>query len=82
MGRCVQRIVFQDNNLVDNKYEGCNKNNLFGTHVIGPILVKNPCFMKMIVCKLLPKNKEYKDIVYPFEEDSYDVTLKALKGRM
>lgn len=69
---------FKDSNLVDNNYEGYRYRNLFGTHVIGPILVKNPNFMRYII-KLLVK--DYKEISYPYEEDSYNVTLNALKQR-
>ena len=73
--------VFKDENLVDNDYEGYRYHNAFGTHVIGPLLVKNPNFMKRIVELLAGENHEYRDIAYPYEEDSYQVTLKALKQR-
>ncbi len=77
------RYVFRDTNLKDNEYEGFRLRNLFGTHVIGPVLVKNPSFMKEIVSILLSKyGKTCKDIVYPYEEDSYHVTLEALTERM
>ena len=42
--------LFKDNNLVDNKYEGYHVDNFYGTHIIGPILVKNPCLMNHITC--------------------------------
>ena len=74
--------IFIDNNLEDNQYEGCYKNNTYGTHIIGPVLVKNPDFMETIVKKLLPKNIKFTKIKYESEVDSYIVTLNALKDRM
>lgn len=77
--------VFKDAGLADGgKNEGYRINNAFGTHIIGPILVKNPKMMKYFVtelCKKVDKKYEFKDISYPYEEDSYDVTLNALKRR-
>ena len=75
--------LFKDNNLKDNDFEGIRFNNLFGTHLLGPVLVKNPCFMKYIIKIILNNiNVEYKDINYIHEEESYEVTLNALKERM
>ena len=77
--------LFKDLNLKDGNYEGYKVNNLYGTHIIGPILVKNPNFMKHIVTRLGQKkdiNFIYKELSYPYEEDSYSVTLKALKQRI
>ena len=65
---------------LDNKYEGYHVDNFYGTHIIGPILVKNPCLMNHIVSKLL--KRDLKAIDYPYEEDSYEVTLNALKERI
>lgn len=79
------KYIFKDSNLKDNDYEGFKLNNIYGTHIIGPVLVKNPNFMKAIVTKLGLKDNSnfiYKDIEYKFEEDSYNVTLNALKERM
>ena len=72
--------LFKDNNLADNKYEGYHEDNIYGTHIIGPILVKNPCLMNHIVSKLI--KMDLKPISYPYEEDSYEVTLNALKERI
>ena len=77
--------LFKDLNLKDNNYEGYKLNNIYGTHIIGPILVKNPKFMRYIVIKLGLKrdpNFIYKEKSYPYEIDSYNVTLSALKERI
>ena len=74
------RYVFTDSNLIDNSYEGYRYKNAFGTHIIGPILAKNPSFMELIV-KLLIGDKGYRRVRYEYEEESYNVTLKALKER-
>ena len=65
--------------LKDNSYEGYRVANLFGTHIIGPVLVKNPRFMETIV-RLLVKD-EYRPIVYPYEEEAYQTTLSELRKR-
>lgn len=73
---------FRDVNLKDNDWEGFVYKNLYGTHVIGPLLVKNPAFMKRVMTILLEKKgKTLKPVSYPYEEKSYQVTLNALSGR-
>lgn len=78
--------VFKDEGINDDTTsEGYRINNLIGTHTIGPILAKNPKLLKYLVTNLaLKKNKKfkYKNIKYPYEEGSYNVTLNALKGRI
>ena len=70
---------FKDNNLVDNNYEGYRYKNLFATHIIGPVLVKNPNFMSLIV-RLLVKDK-YKEIPYNHELKAYEISLSQLSKR-
>ena len=70
---------FKDKNVVDNSLEGYRLNNMFATHIIGPVLAKNPSFINLIV-ELLVKG-DYKEIEYPYEKQSYEVTLNALKKR-
>lgn len=78
--------VFKDENLNDQSVvEGYKVNNLIGTHIIGPILVKNPSIMRYYVegiGKSIKPNYKYKNKDYPYENDSYNVTLKALKQRI
>lgn len=70
---------FRDANLPDNGYEGYRYRNLIGTHIIGPVLVKNPGFLKMIVRLLVPE--ELSDIDYEHEEKAYETTLRELRKR-
>ena len=70
---------FKDNNLVDNDYEGWRYHNGFGTHISGPVLVKNPGFMDLIM-KLLLKD-EYRKIHYEFIDAAYAITLEELEKR-
>lgn len=60
---------------VTDKYDGLHFNNLYGTLLIGPILVKNPHFAEHIV-KLLVD--DYKDMKYKYAEDGYEITLTEL----
>lgn len=77
--------VFKDANLNDDSIvEGYRRNNLIGTHIIGPILVKNPRIMRFFVegiAKSIDIDFAYKDIKYPYEDESYEITLNALKTR-
>lgn len=74
--------VMMDKGLNDNDEEGFVLNNAFVTHIIGPILVKNPDFMNRIIKAILPSVYEYKNIRYEDEVESYLVTLEALKDRI
>lgn len=77
--------VFKDSNLNDGStFEGYRIKNTIGTHIIGPILVKNPKLMRFYVegiAKSVDPNFVYKEIEYQYEQDSYNVTLNALKER-
>ena len=70
---------FRDRNLVDNEFEGYRLKNLFGTHVIGPVLVKNPSFLDAIVALLA--GSSYRKIVFEHEEKAYETTLSELRKR-
>lgn len=68
----------------NNDYEGIKYKNLYGTHVSGPILVRNPEFLKLIVeiiCKNKNKNFKIKEIEYKNEEDGYKLVLSELEAR-
>lgn len=64
--------------------EGFRYHNFFGTHLIGPVLVKNPAFMKEMV-KLIGSTQEgfsYQEKNYGYEEKAYLITVSELKKRL
>ena len=64
--------------------EGLVYKNLIGTHLIGPILEKNPEIMKFIINKIGTNADdafEYKEIEYPNEHKGYELVLKELEAR-
>lgn len=72
-------------NTGQEKQEGFRIGNLFATSLTGPVLVKNPHFMEMIVAltgkRALPEFV-LREVPYPAEQKAYQVTLKALEERM
>ncbi|MCQ4022963.1 MULTISPECIES: glutamine amidotransferase [unclassified Ruminococcus] len=71
-------------NNASEPYEGCRFNNVFGTHLIGPVFVKNPHFTAYII-KLLAKDIDgfkYKKIVNLYEQGAYEITLRELRNRL
>lgn len=68
----------------NNDYEGIKYKNVYGTHVSGPILVRNPEFLKYLVetiCKKRNSNFKYKEIDYRNEEEGYKLVLGELENR-
>lgn len=68
-----------DGTLVDNAFEGFHKKNIYGTHLLGPVLVKNPNFLLRIVRSLMPRDRKFKEINYENEEDIQFSTINTLK---
>lgn len=69
----------------NNNTEGVKYKNLYGTHVTGPILVRNPEMLEKIVrliCMQKDKNYVCKKIKYPNEKEGYELVLSELKNRM
>lgn len=60
--------------------EGFRKNNCLGTHVTGPILVKNPKFLNYILGLLLDDHTV--SIRNEYAEKAYEITHRALLARM
>ena len=61
------------------------RGNLFATHITGPVLVKNPAFLDLIITRLfalkewpLPASLP----VLPHEREAYAVTLRELQARI
>ena len=64
--------------------DGVAYKNVIGTHLIGPLLIRNPEILEYIVRKLCAKkdeNFEYKDIEYLEEEEGYKLVLSELEKR-
>ena len=61
------------------KTEGIRYKNLFGTHLTGPLFVKNPIFLKYIAEKLT--GTELVDYGFSFERKGYEITLNKLRER-
>lgn len=72
---------YKDNDLVDNNYEGYQFNNVYGTHIIGPILAKNPELIKIFVKMLLPEDQIFEEKDYSYEVGSFNITLSELRKR-
>ena len=73
-----------DYNTKNLESDGILYKNVIGTHLIGPLLIRNPEILKYIVVKLCTKkdeNFEYKDIKYIEEEEGYKLVLSELEKR-
>lgn len=67
-----------------NNNEGVKYKNFYGTYVIGPILVRNPELLEMLVKKICEKRDnefKYKKIEYENENKSYKIVLEELSKR-
>ena len=65
-------------NQADDQHEGVRMKNLFGTHLTGPVLMKNPEFLTYIISLLTENVPE----VNPLQQNGYEITLKELTIRM
>lgn len=66
------------NSKEDNR-EGVRYKNFFGTHLTGPVLVKNPHFLKMLAS--LVAGKELNTEAFHYETAGYNITLEKLRSR-
>ena len=67
-------------NADGDKGEGVRMNNLFCTHVTGPVLVKNPHFLTYLYTLITGRQAD--DSCLRYEKKGYSVTLNALQKRM
>ena len=65
------------------KSEGFRYQNVFGTHLIGPILVKNPAFLRYLIELIGSTCDEftYQQQSHPYEQKAYETTLQELLKR-
>ncbi len=74
------RLKMGFGNDADRGAEGFRKNNCFGTHLTGPILVKNPAMLRYIAGLLGAEHPER--VTYPFMEKGYETTATELRKRL
>lgn len=60
--------------------EGICRENFFGTHLTGPILMKNPAMLREILTRLTGSPVEALDL--PHLQQAYETTSKALQSRL
>lgn len=71
-------------NVEEKGPEGYVSGNVFGTHITGPVLVKNPDFTDFFIKRIFAaKEWELPEQlpVLPYEREAYAVTLKELTAR-
>ena len=67
-------------NEADGKMEGIVYNNFYGTHLTGPMLIKNPYFLQDLASKMC--GKELKGDYLTYEKAGYEITLRELSKRL
>lgn len=72
-------------NDTKNGAEGYVSGNVFATHITGPVLVKNPDFLDLIIRRIFAqKGWELPETLpaFPHEREAYAVTLQELQARI
>lgn len=67
-------------NEAEGNVEGIRCQNYFGTHLTGPILIKNPYFLSHLAEILCGKKMDGEYLVY--EKAGYEITLRELSKRL
>ncbi len=78
------RLLLGFGNEAERGAEGYVSENVFGTHITGPALVKNPDFLDFIVRRLFQqKGRAYAGPppALPHQREAYEITLQELKAR-
>ncbi len=78
----IFEVVMGLGNNADDKHEGIRLNNFFGTHLTGPVLMKNPFFLEYMASLVLGDGKSVNTRHLGFEKSGYDVTLSELTKRL
>lgn len=73
------KVVSGLSNENGSDFEGIRINNCFGTHLTGPILIKNPHFLKFIAEKAT--ERELKTDYMTYEHNAFQITLENLIKR-
>lgn len=72
-------------NEQEREAEGYVNGSVVGTHITGPVLVKNPAFTDWVICCLFTANGWALPEVLPrlpYEQEAYAVTLRELQARV
>lgn len=80
----IQDSLFKVEWGIEDQTEGIAYKNLIGTHIIGPILIRNPELLRLLITRICTKKDEkfeYKDIEYKDEYEGYELVLKELETR-
>ncbi|MBQ9315092.1 MAG: glutamine amidotransferase [Clostridia bacterium] len=67
-----------------NDFEGVNYLNFYGTHILGPVLSRNPEFLKKLIIEIgtnLDEKFKYIEKEYPYEETSHQLILSELENK-
>ena len=78
------RLTLGFGNEAEKGAEGCVSGNVFATHLTGPVLVKNPDFVDLIIRRIFKaKGWELPGTlpVLPHEREAYGITLRELSAR-
>lgn len=73
------QTVMGRGNWADTADEGFWQKNFLGTHLIGPVLVKNPHFHTWLLRRIL--DRELKPVDYSYEDRAWQVTFQSLMAR-
>ena len=65
-------------NEADKGPEGLREGNCFGTHLTGPLLVKNPALLHYVAALLGVEGS----VDYPYMDRAYETTLSELRKRL
>lgn len=78
------RLTMGCGNTPDTQEEGLLYRSLLGTHLIGPLLVKNPALMEWMVNRIGERQEgfSYRPKRYEYEEKAYLATYTALRERL
>jgi CobQ-like glutamine amidotransferase family enzyme len=72
-------VDFGIGNNRNDKFEGVLRENLFATHLIGPVMAKNPAFLETITKRILAnKGVAYEEVFLGNARKAHEVTLQAL----
>lgn len=71
-------------NNSNSEYEGVHLNNFFGTHLTGPVLIKNPYFLAYIAELIMADSADFEAATdyLTYEKAGYEVTLRELTNRL